>query len=101
MLRTPNLWIDRGVVAVRGIRHLYRAILHLVHAATGVSQSAAIDNLDSQRTIRPGPDLASKSLIHAVDEVNARFVLGQRQADLDIFLSAGRLRERQQYPSND
>ena len=81
------LWINRGIVAVRGIRHLYRTVLHLIQSPIRVAQSAAVDNFDSQRTIRPNLDVTPEALIHAIDEVNAKFALGQGQANLNIFLA--------------
>ena len=86
--------IDGGVVTVRGIRHLYRAAPHQMHTAIGISKRAAIDNLNSQRTVGPSLHVALEALIHAIDEVSARSVLGQRQTDLDVFLSIGHLRQQ-------
>src|SRR5467141_3629008 len=86
--------IEGGVVTVRGIRHLYRAAPHQMHTAIGISKRAAIDNLNSQRTVGPSLHVALEALIHAIDEVSARSVLGQRQTDLDVFLSIGHLRRQ-------
>ncbi len=41
---------------------------------------------------RSGLDVALENLIHAIDEINAWHVFGERQSHLDVFLSTGRLR---------
>src|SRR6266853_333982 len=86
-----DIRIDRGVVAIRGIRHFYGTVPHLVHTADRISKRAAVDNLNSQRAGGPGFDVAFKDLVHAIDEINARHVFGESQSDLNVFLSTGRL----------
>src|SRR5262249_56058668 len=48
--------IDRGVVAIRGVRHLNRAVPHLVHAADWIAKRATVDDLNVQPALRPGLD---------------------------------------------
>ena len=81
-------------VTVRGIRHLYRAAPHQMHTAIGISERGAIDNLNSQCAVGPSLHVALEALIHAIDEVSTRSVLGQRETYFNVFLSNGRLRQQ-------